>query len=65
MAQRRTLISQYHHHVILVGDEEEGQFLRLGVKGVPIVDESQMNRIADLWKEAHFNCQFCPIPLVL
>jgi hypothetical protein len=57
MAERRGLIAQYHHHVILVGDEdEEGHFLRLGVKGVPIIDESQMNRIVDLWKEAHFNC---------
>jgi hypothetical protein len=53
-------------YLVLVGDEDEGgQLLKLGVRGVPIIEESHMERVADLCKEAHFNCQFCPIPLVL
>jgi hypothetical protein len=57
---------QYHHHVILVEDTPDYQQLsRLAVRGVPMVNEYDLYKSPSQCGALSFDCQFCPIPMVL
>ncbi len=51
--------------MVLIEDTEEQQLYRVGIRGIPIIPQSDLEKDPSICKGMKFDCNFCPIPLIL